>query len=151
MDHQTELNPNMEKSGLNRGTCTWTSFNPDFAIGMKNRDGKDGCFFGTKKWKHTLYLLFLFYKEKVLSRCLIFYSSRVRGILDGMVELFCVEKMPIFSVEFHFLLQISGFKVVGQGEEKNCISRQPLLHNFWLNRDYALEMKNRDEEDEYFF
>ena len=51
-----------------------------------------------------------------LLRCcpaaLFFYSSGVRGILDGMVELFCtkarecfascVEKMPIFSVEFHF-------------------------------------------------
>ena len=38
----------------------------------------------------------------------VFLAQKSESILDGMVELFCVEKMPIFSVEFHFLLQYPG-------------------------------------------
>ena len=43
-----------------------------------------------------------FYKEKVLSRCLIFLFIRIAGHTYCMVETFWDEKMLIFFVEFHF-------------------------------------------------
>ena len=39
------------------------SFNPDFVIGMRHRDDKEGCRFGRKKCAHTFSMQALFSDE----------------------------------------------------------------------------------------